>query len=47
MAASLLPTQRALIVLVGDGAVVREQLEGLDLPPIEVVDPSGKSEENR
>ena len=45
--ATLLPTDRALIVLVGDGAIVREQLEGLDLPPIELVDPSGKPEENR
>jgi len=47
VAAKLLPTERALIVLVGDESVVREQLEGLDLPPIEVVDPSGKPEENR
>ena len=38
----LIPTERMLLVLVGDRAAVLPQLEGLTLPPVDIVDEHGQ-----
>jgi predicted Zn-dependent peptidase len=43
LARRLIPTEHMLLVLVGDRAVVLPQLEGLELPAIDIVDERGRA----
>ncbi|HZL99500.1 MAG TPA: insulinase family protein, partial [Planctomycetota bacterium] len=43
LAARLIPTERLLLVLVGDRQAVLPQLDGLGLPPVDIVDERGRT----